>query len=73
VLLFPTIRPVTPTNMNYAVVVAGVIAVFSLGWWWAGKRRTYNGPRTKDLLILIGTEEGSVDDECVEEDGNSSS
>lgn len=68
VLLFPTIRPVTGTNMNYAVVVAGVIAVFSLGWWWAGKRRTYTGPRTKDLLHLVGAEEGSLDGECVEEE-----
>jgi hypothetical protein len=39
VLLFPTLRPVTATNMNYAVAVAGFIAIFSLGWWWAGARR----------------------------------
>jgi hypothetical protein len=29
--------------------------------------RTYTGPRTKDLLVQIATEEGSVDD-CPEED-----
>jgi amino acid transporter len=39
VLLFPTVRPVTPTNFNYAVVVAAAIALFSFGWWWAGARR----------------------------------
>jgi amino acid transporter len=39
VLLFPTIRPVTATNMNYASAVGGAIAVFNLGWWWAGARR----------------------------------
>lgn len=39
VLLFPTVRPVTPGNFNYAVVVGGAIALFSLGWWWAGARK----------------------------------
>lgn len=29
--------------------------------------RTYTGPRTKDLLVQIATEEDSVDD-CLEED-----
>jgi amino acid transporter len=39
VLLFPTVRPVTPTNFNYAAVVAAAIALFSFGWWWAGARK----------------------------------
>lgn len=63
-LLFPTIRPVTATNMNYAVVVAAFIAVFSLVWWWAGARRTYTGPRTQDLLVVVPSDE----DECVGEE-----
>ncbi|CZT10709.1 probable amino acid permease 2 (AAP-2) [Rhynchosporium graminicola] len=50
VLMFPTVRPVTSTNMNYAVVVGGFIALFSFGWWWAGARTSYTGPKTKDLL-----------------------
>ena len=33
----------------------------------ANSCRTYTGPRTKDLLVQIATEEGSVD-ECHEED-----
>lgn len=44
VLLFPTVRPVTGENMNYAVVVGAAIAVFSLGWWWAGARKYVNLP-----------------------------
>lgn len=62
VLLFPTQRPITATNMNYAIAVAGFIALFSLGWWWAGARSTYKGPRTKDLLGLerAGTEDSRV-------------
>ncbi|KAI9745855.1 MAG: hypothetical protein M1818_000536 [Claussenomyces sp. TS43310] len=39
VLLFPTARPVTALNFNYAVVVALAIAVFAWGWWWAGARK----------------------------------
>ena len=60
----------TATNMNYAVAVAGFITVFSLGWWWAGARKTYTGPRTKDLLVAVPGEDGSVD-ECNEESGES--
>ncbi|RAL62008.1 hypothetical protein DID88_002497 [Monilinia fructigena] len=59
VLMFPTIRPVTIENMNYAVVVGAGIGVFSLGWWRAGARKTYTGPKTKDLIQSIASEEGN--------------
>jgi hypothetical protein len=74
VLLFPTVRPVTAANMNYAVTVAGFIGIFSLGWWWAGARkyvlfsllccytdicRTYTGPRTQHLLQVVPAMDGS--------------
>ncbi|KAM3074045.1 polyamine transporter tpo5, variant 3 [Clarireedia jacksonii] len=62
VLMFPTVRPVTAANMNYAPVVGVGIAVFSLGWWWAGARRTYTGPKTKDLIQSIASEEGTYDE-----------
>jgi hypothetical protein len=39
VLLFPTTRPVTSINMNYAVAVGAFIGLFSIGWWFAGARR----------------------------------
>ena len=39
-------------NRNYAVVVAAFIAIFSLSWWWLGARRTYVGPRTRELEVL---------------------
>lgn len=57
VLFFPTTNPVTPVNMNYAVVVAAFVGIFSLGWWYAGARNKYTGPRTQDLLQMIPTEE----------------
>jgi hypothetical protein len=48
VLLFPTVNPVTPQNMNYPVVVAAGIARIALGWWWLGARKTYVGPRVEE-------------------------
>ena len=67
--MFPTLRPVTLENMNYASVVAAGIAVFALGWWWAGARKTYTGPRTKDLFARIGDErDGSREEDCEHED-----
>lgn len=68
VLLFPTVKPVTAKNMNYAVAVAGFIAVFSLGWWWAGARKTYTGPRTKDFLESVTT--GNSSDSRHSDDSN---
>lgn len=38
VLFFPTVKPVTATNMNYAICVASFIALFSMSWWYAGAR-----------------------------------
>ncbi|RMY95761.1 hypothetical protein D0861_00532 [Hortaea werneckii] len=55
VLFCPTSNPVTPTNMNYAIVVAGFVALFSLSWWWAGARKKYTGPRTQDIMDLVDT------------------
>jgi hypothetical protein len=50
VLFFPTVNPVTASNMNYAVCVAGFIGLFSTVWWYAGARKTYTGPRTSDTI-----------------------
>jgi len=37
--------------MNYAVVVGGSVGLFALGWWWAGAREKYTGPRTQELVV----------------------
>lgn len=50
VLFFPTVNPVTPTNMNYAICVAAFIGLFSTVWWYAGARKSYTGPRTSDTI-----------------------
>lgn len=39
VLFFPPIKPVTATNMNYAICVAGVTGVISLAWWFISARQ----------------------------------
>ena len=57
ILFFPPTRPITPQNMNYAVCVAAFIALFSLTWWWVGARKKYTGPRTKDLLEMVPSED----------------
>ncbi|KAG9232856.1 amino acid/polyamine transporter I [Amylocarpus encephaloides] len=59
VLLFPTTRPVTGTNMNYAVAVGVFIGLFSLGWWFAGAKRSYIGPRTTAILNEVSDEDES--------------
>lgn len=51
VLFCPTSNPVTATNMNYAVVVAGFVALFALSWWWLGARDKYTGPRTQEIDV----------------------
>ncbi|QDS71763.1 hypothetical protein FKW77_009138 [Venturia effusa] len=57
VLFFPPVKPVTATNMNYAIVVAGVVGIISLGWWFASARHKYTGPRTKEIIIEIPAED----------------
>ncbi|GAB1316868.1 polyamine transporter tpo5 [Madurella fahalii] len=44
--LLPTLRPVTPENMNYASVVLAFVIAFSVGHWLIRGRKYYVGPRT---------------------------
>jgi amino acid transporter len=72
VLFFPPLKPVTAANMNYAICVAAVIAVVSMAWWFISARQcvvshfvvqtaddcsTYTGPRTKEIIIAIPTDD----------------
>ena len=34
VLFFPPIKPITATNMNYAICVAVLIGIVSMSWWF---------------------------------------
>lgn len=42
---FPVAMPVTGTNMNYASVVIGVMALFAALNWFLHARKHYHGPR----------------------------
>ncbi|KZM26784.1 amino acid transmembrane transporter [Ascochyta rabiei] len=57
VLFFPTVHPVTFSNMNYAICVAAFIGLFSALWWYAGARKSYTGPRTSDTISGLPPED----------------
>ncbi|KZL87436.1 choline transport [Colletotrichum incanum] len=42
---FPVVMPVSASNMNYAVVVIGVMGVFSVANWFGYANSRYKGPR----------------------------
>lgn len=41
---WPTQRPVTAANMNYAVLITGAIVIISLVYYLVWARRVYTGP-----------------------------
>ncbi|KAJ7042774.1 amino acid permease, partial [Mycena alexandri] len=41
---FPTVKPVTKLNMNYASVITVGVMFISLVWYFAGARKHYKGP-----------------------------
>ncbi|KAF2430774.1 amino acid transporter [Tothia fuscella] len=44
IFIMPTIRPVTPVNMNYAVVYLVAILIFSMIYWLIHGKKYYKGP-----------------------------
>jgi len=44
ILCFPTVRPVTKLNMNYASVITAGVVFLSFVWYILGGRRHYKGP-----------------------------
>ncbi|KAK4940994.1 polyamine transporter tpo5 [Elasticomyces elasticus] len=44
IFLMPTIRPVTPDNMNYAIVFLAFILLCAAVFWYLGGKRYYTGP-----------------------------
>lgn len=66
ILALPTIRPVIPSNMNYAsAVTLGVIAIATLCYLGIG-RKIYRGPRNVLLEEGITTKAVTGDDDLVE-------
>ncbi|KAG8694058.1 hypothetical protein FRC09_010087 [Ceratobasidium sp. 395] len=54
--LFPPVLPVTPANMNYTIVVFGVIALVSVITWITSGRRNFKGPLDMDELLRMAYE-----------------
>ncbi|KAG8735797.1 hypothetical protein FRC10_010149 [Ceratobasidium sp. 414] len=54
--LFPPVLPVTPANMNYTIVVFGVIALVSIITWITSGRRNFKGPLDMDELLRLAYE-----------------
>ena len=44
IFLMPTIRPVTPNNMNYAIVFLAFILLSAMVYWYISGRKFYSGP-----------------------------
>ncbi|KAK5167607.1 polyamine transporter tpo5 [Saxophila tyrrhenica] len=44
IFIMPTIMPVTPANMNYAIVYLAGILAFSTIYWYVRGRKFYTGP-----------------------------
>jgi choline transport protein len=51
-LMFPSYQPVTPENMNYAVVILAFVFVFATVLWFAWGRKVFTGPVTE----VVGVE-----------------
>lgn len=41
---WPPVTPTTPQTANYAVLVFGTVAVFSIVWYFVSARHTFKGP-----------------------------
>jgi hypothetical protein len=57
VLFFPPSKPITATNMNYAICIAAFIMAVSMTWWFVSAKHKYTGPRTKEIIIEIPTDD----------------
>lgn len=63
ILFFPTTKPITAQNMNYAIVVGAGVAIFALSWWWLGARHKYKGPLTQETGLFAPNNGEGADDE----------
>lgn len=50
--LFPPELPVSGTNMNYTVIVIGVVTVFSIAAWFAQGKKHFKGPLDMDEILF---------------------
>lgn len=48
--VFPPETPVTPDNMNYAVVAFGVVLIIAVVQWLVDGRKNYEGPLMDEAM-----------------------
>ena len=51
IFLFPTIRPVTGNNMNYAIVFLAAILLAAILYWFIRGKHFYTGPLIEARVI----------------------
>jgi hypothetical protein len=51
IFLFPTIRPVTGNNMNYAIVFLAAILLAAMLYWFIRGKHFYTGPLIEATVI----------------------
>jgi len=51
IFLFPTVRPVTALNMNYAIAFLGGILIAATVYWLVSGRKFYTGPIVEAVLL----------------------
>lgn len=56
--VFPPEQPVTPDNMNYAVVAFGVVLIIAVVQWIVDGRKNYEGPDLDAEALSKGIVEG---------------
>ncbi|EGP88174.1 uncharacterized protein MYCGRDRAFT_71654 [Zymoseptoria tritici IPO323] len=60
--VWPPETPVTPSTMNYSVVVTGGVMILSAVWYFVGGRKVYKGPLIDEEVaaVMRGASVGSV-------------
>ncbi|GAA5939946.1 uncharacterized protein JCM15063_004352 [Sporobolomyces koalae] len=55
--VFPPVRPVTGSNMNYAIAVFGFVFIVSAITWFLQGRKNFSGPRDLGTLLELARAE----------------
>ncbi|GAA5995675.1 hypothetical protein JCM5350_007799 [Sporobolomyces pararoseus] len=74
--LFPPVRPVTGSNMNYAIAVLAFATIVSILTWIFQGRKTFTGPRDLGALLELArvqVDGGDVRPTCSRRDSQSRS
>ncbi|ORY68703.1 amino acid permease [Pseudomassariella vexata] len=51
IFMFPTVMPVDPSTMNYAVVILAFVFLLATGYWFVAGHKYYIGPRTHARVV----------------------